>query len=51
MNYYCEVCYKFIKPKRKQNHLNSKIHKEADKCRHIKSTIENIDINGVDKTI
>ena len=41
MTYYCEVCDKFIKPKSKYKHFKSNIHKEFDKCKHIKLTIEN----------
>ena len=49
MDYYYEVCDIFIKPKSKQNHSKSKIHKELDRSKHIKLTIENLHINDVDK--
>ena len=48
MDYYCDVCVIFIKPKSKYKHCKSNSHKEFDKCEHIKLTIENIDINDVD---
>ena len=31
MDYYCEVCDKYIKPKSKYKHFKSNIHKEFDK--------------------
>ena len=50
MDYYCEVCDIFIKPKSKYKLFKSITHKELDKCKHIKLTIENLDINDIDKT-
>ena len=50
MDFYFEVCVKHIKPKSKQNHFESKSHKEFDKCEHIISFLKYIDINRVDET-
>ena len=49
MSYNCEVCYRFVKPTSKYKHFISNIHKEFDKCKHIKITIENPDINNIDR--
>ena len=49
MDYYCEVCNKFIKPKSKYNHFKSNTHKNFDKCKHIKLTTENLNINNISK--
>ena len=47
MDNFCKICDKFIKPRRQFKHFDSNIHKEFDKCKHIKLTIENPDINNV----
>ena len=39
---------KTIKLKSKNEHFKSNTHKDFDKCKHMKLTIENPDINGVD---
>ena len=39
----------YIKPKKKYKHLKLIIHKEFDKCQLIELTIENLDINYVDR--
>ena len=49
MDYYCEVCDKFIKPKSKYKHFISNTHKKFDKCKQLELTIENPDINNVDE--
>ena len=49
MRYYCDVCDETVKLKSKSSHLNSLSHKEFDKCKHIKQTIEKPNINDVDK--
>ena len=49
MDYYCEICEQFIKPKSKNKHFKSNIHEEFDICQHRKLTIENPDINDVDR--
>ena len=51
MDYYCDVCDKFIKPKSKYKHFKSNTHKEFDKCKHMESTIENTDKNNVDEVL
>ena len=50
MDYYCEACDKFVEPKSKNKHFKSNVRKEFDKCKHLKLTIENFDINKVDRT-
>ena len=49
MDYYCEVCDKFIKPKSKYKHFISNTNKEFDKCKQLELTIENPNINNVDE--
>ena len=49
MDYDCDVCDKFIKPKSKYKHFKSNKHKESDKCKHMELTIENPDIYNVDE--
>ena len=49
MDYYCEVCDKFIKPKSKYKLSKSNTDKEFDICKHIELIIENLDINNVDE--
>ena len=49
MDYYCEVCDKFFKPKNKYKHFESNSQNEFDKSKHIELTIENPDINNVDE--
>ena len=47
VSYYCSVCDKTIKLKSKNKHFNSNIHKEFDRLKHIKLTIENPNINDI----
>ena len=49
MDYYCKVCDMFIKPKSKHKHFKSNVNKELNKCKHIKLTIENPDLNDKDR--
>ena len=35
MDYYCEVCNIFIKPKNKYKHFKLNTHKEFDKCKNV----------------
>ena len=51
MSYYCDVCDETFKLKSRNNHLKSLTHKEYDKCKHIKITIKNPNIEEIDKTI
>ena len=51
MDYYSEVCDKFIKPKSKYKQLKSYIHKEFDRCKHIEITIENRNIIDIDEIL
>ena len=48
MSYSCDTCDKTIKPKSKSNHLKSLCHREFDKGKHMKITIENPYINYAD---
>ena len=50
MDYYCDVCYEFIRPKSKCNYFKSKTHKEFHKYKHMELTTETLDINNVDET-
>ena len=47
MDYYCDMCDKYMKPKSKYNHFKTKIHREFDRCKHIKLTFENANINDI----
>ena len=49
MDYFCEVCNLFIKPQSIYKHFKSDTHKEFDKCKHIKLTIENPDMYDFDR--
>ena len=49
MDYYCEVCDIFIKPKNKYKHFKSNSHEEFDKCEHIILSLEDIDKNQVNE--
>ena len=49
MDYYCDVCDKFIKPKSKHKYFNSNTHKQFNKCKHIELTIDNPDLNNIDE--
>ena len=50
MDYYCEVCEIFIKPKSRKSHFISKSHTELDSSKHMKLLPKGMDINNVDKT-
>ena len=49
MDYYCDVCFKYNKPNSKYSHFKTKSHQDFDKCKHIKLSIKNIDINKLDE--
>ena len=49
MDYYCEVCDKFIKPKSKYKHFISNIYKEFNICKHMELPIENPNICNIDE--
>ena len=49
MEYYCEVCYKYINHKSKYMHFKSKSYKEFDKCEHIVLSLKDIDSKIVDE--
>ena len=49
MDYDCEVCDKYIKPKSKYKHSKSKPQEELDKCKHILLSLKDIDIIDVDE--
>ena len=44
MDYYCEVCDKYIKPNSKYKHLKSIINKGFDKYKHLILTLKDIEI-------
>ena len=49
MDYPCEVCNMFIKTKSKSKHFRSNNYKNLDKLKHIKLTINNPNIDNIDK--
>ena len=49
MEYYCEVCDNFIKPKSKNKQYKSNTHEEFHECKHMELTTENPDINNDDE--
>ena len=49
MDYYCEVCYICVYLYGKYKHFKSNYHKEFDKCKHIKLTIQNPNTNVMDE--
>ena len=49
MDYHCEVCHIFIKPKNKSRHFKSINHKNSDKHKHINLTIDNPNTNNIDE--
>ena len=49
MEYYCETCDKYIKPKSSYKHFISNTLKDSDKCKHVKLAIENPDLNNIDE--
>ena len=50
MTYYCDVCDKTTKPKSRNKHFSSNIHKKFNRCKHIKITIETPNIDDIDET-
>ena len=49
MDYHCEVCNIFVKPKSKSEHFKSKNLIYLDKHKHIKVTIDKPNINNIDE--
>ena len=49
MDYHCEVCNVYVKPRSKSKHFKSNNHKKLDMHRHIKLTIDNPNINNIDE--
>ena len=49
MDYHFEVCNMFMNPKSKSRHFKSINHKNLYKHKHIKSTINNPNIDNMDK--
>ena len=47
--YHCEICDMIIKPKNKSRHFKSNNHKNLSKHKHIKLTIDNPDLDNIDK--
>ena len=50
MEYFCEACNIFTKPKRKYKHFKSNSHKEFDKCEHIRISLKDFDMKKADET-
>ena len=51
MRYYCDICLREIKKKKKYSHLKSKSHKEFEKYKHIILSLKNIDIKDGDERL
>ena len=51
VDFYCEMCDKYFKPKGKCKSFRSNVHKEVDKCKRIKLTNEISDIHNVDRSL
>ena len=49
MDYYCENCDIFIKPKSKNEHFKSKTQEYFNKCKHRKISIGNLNINDMEE--
>ena len=49
MDYYCDVCDIFIKPRSKYNHFKSNIHKDFNNIKQTILSLKDIDINVVDE--
>ena len=48
MSYYCDNCNKTMNHKSKNKQFKTLTHRELDKCKHMKLTILNLDINKID---
>ena len=51
MRYYCNICLRDIKKKRKFSHLKPKCHKEFEKYKHIILSFMNVNIKDVDEIL
>ena len=51
MDYYCEVCDKFVKPTSKYKPFKSNVHKEFNKGEYMELILENPDINNVNDVL
>ena len=51
MDYFCDVCLKYVKPNSKLSRFKSKSHKEFDKGKHRILSHKDIDINEVDEAL
>ena len=49
MRYYCDICPGGFEKKSKNSHLKSKSHKEFENYKHIKLSLQNVDIKDVDE--
>ena len=49
MDYYCEVCDKFVNFQTKYKHSKSNIDKEFDKCNNVELIVKNRNIDNVDE--
>ena len=49
MDYYCDVCDTFFKPKSRNKHFKSNTHEDFDICKNLEITIGNPDINNIDE--
>ena len=51
MDYSCDVCDKYIKPKSKYKLFKSNVHEKIDKFKLILLSFKNIDIKDVDEAL
>ena len=51
MSFYCDICLRDIKKKRKNSHLKSKSQKEIEKYKHIILSLKNVNIKDVDEIL
>ena len=49
MDFYCEVCDNFIKPKSKYNRFKPNTHEEFDICKRMELTFENPNKDDIDE--
>ena len=49
MDYYCDVCLKYIEPNSKYSQFKAKFHQEIGECKHIILSHKDFDINDTDE--
>ena len=51
MDYYCDVCDKFIKAKSNYKYFKTNIYKEVERCKNKELAIENPNMNDIDEIL